>query len=120
MVGMPSDAHPRARRLCPPYASSAKESRMIQQAAKMAGAATVFVVRDIARSLAYYRDVLGFAVTFEYGTPLFYACLCRDEIALHLLAAHRTGRLPGNGGVCVFVNDVDRIYAEFAARGAKV
>ncbi|MET4762886.1 MULTISPECIES: VOC family protein [Bradyrhizobium] len=33
----------------------------------MAGSATVFVVSDIAASLAYYRDVLGFEVTFEYG-----------------------------------------------------
>ena len=93
---------------------------MSQQAAKMAGAATVFVVSDIARSIAHYRDVLGFAVTFEYGTPTFYACLCRDEVALHLLAAPQTRRLPGNGGICVFVNDVDGIHAELAARGANV
>jgi hypothetical protein len=40
-------------------------------------------------------DALGFTVTFQYGTPISYACLCRDEVALHLLAAHRTNRLPG-------------------------
>ena len=73
----------------------------------MAGSATVFVVSDIATSLAYYRDVLGFQVTFEYGQPLSYACLCRDEVALHLLASSRTKRLPGHGAICVFVRDVD-------------
>lgn len=93
---------------------------MSQQHPKLAGAATVFVVKDIAASIAHYRDVLGFTVTFEYGTPLFYACLCRDEVALHLLAAHRTGRLPGNGAICVFVDDVDGIHAELATRGANV
>ena len=93
---------------------------MSQQPPKMAGAATVFVVSDIARSIAHYRDVLGFAVTFEYGAPLAYACLCRDEVALHLLPAQRTRRLPGNGGICVFVDDVDGIHAELAARGAHV
>jgi len=72
----------------------------------MVGAATVFVVSDIEKSLAYYRDVLGFAVTFQYGSPTFYACLCRDDVALHLNAAHQTKRLPGNGAVCVFVRDV--------------
>ena len=86
----------------------------------LAGAATVFTVRDIAKSIEHYRDVLGFAVTFEYGNPTFYACLCRDEVALHLLSAHETKRLPGNGGVCVFVKDVDHIYAELAARGANI
>ena len=85
----------------------------------MVGSATVFVVSDIAASLAYYRDVLGFEVTFEYGAPLSYACLCRDGIALHLLAAARTKRLPGQGGLCIFVQDVDRIYAELTGRGAR-
>jgi len=32
----------------------------------MVGAATVFVVTDIAKSTEHYRDVLGFTVTFEY------------------------------------------------------
>ncbi|MGX1324770.1 catechol 2,3-dioxygenase-like lactoylglutathione lyase family enzyme [Bradyrhizobium sp. USDA 377] len=86
----------------------------------MAGAATVFVVSDIAASLAYYRDVLGFEVTFEYGQPPSYACLCRDEVGLHLLAASRTKRLPGHGGLCIFVRDVDKLYAEVSARGARL
>jgi len=64
--------------------------------------------------------VLGFQVTFEYGQPLSYACLCRDEVALHLLASSRTKRLPGHGAICVFVRDVDRIYAEVSGRGARL
>ncbi|WP_445220576.1 bleomycin resistance protein [Bradyrhizobium sp. Pa8] len=86
----------------------------------MAGSATVFVVSDITASLAYYRDVLGFEVTFEYGQPPSYACLCRDEVGLHLLAAAATKRLPGQGGICIFVGDVDQIYAELSGRGARL
>ncbi len=86
----------------------------------MVGAATVFVVSDIGASLAHYRDVLGFSTTFEYGDPTFYVCLCRDEIALHLIAARQTRRLPGNGAVCVFVRDVDAVHAELAERGANI
>jgi catechol 2,3-dioxygenase-like lactoylglutathione lyase family enzyme len=86
----------------------------------MVGAATVFVVSDIQNSLAHYRDVLGFSVTFQYGNPTFYVCLCRDEVALHLIAAHRTERLPGNGAICIFVRDVDAVHAEVAARGANI
>ena len=86
----------------------------------MVGAATVFVVSDISKSLVHYRDALGFSVTFEYGNPTFYVCLCRDEVALHLLAADQTKRLPGSGGVCVFVRDVDAVHAELAARGANI
>jgi catechol 2,3-dioxygenase-like lactoylglutathione lyase family enzyme len=86
----------------------------------MVGAAIVFVVADIAKSAEHYRDVLGFTITFEYGEPIFYVCLCRDEIALHLLGAGQTKRQAGHGGICVFVRDVDEVHTELAARGAKV
>jgi catechol 2,3-dioxygenase-like lactoylglutathione lyase family enzyme len=86
----------------------------------MVGAATVFVVADIAKSTEHYRDVLGFTVTFQYGAPTFYVCLCRDEVALHLLSATQTNRRAGNGGICVFVRDVDAVHAELAARGAGI
>jgi catechol 2,3-dioxygenase-like lactoylglutathione lyase family enzyme len=93
---------------------------MTEEQPMMAGSATVFVVSDIAASLAYYCDAIGFEVTFEYGQPLSYACLCRDEVGLHLLAAAVTKRLPGQGGLCIFVRDVDQIYAEVSARGARL
>lgn len=51
-----------------------------------------FVVCDIIKSIEHYHDALGFTVTFQYGSPAFYACLRRDEVALHLLAAHETKR----------------------------
>src|ERR1700734_4080117 len=86
----------------------------------LTGSVTVLSVRDIKTSVTYYRDALGFAVTFQYGEPAFYVCLCRDEVSLHLLAAHKSRQLPGNGAVCVFVNDVDALHAELTARGAEV
>lgn len=85
---------------------------------RLTGAATVFVVRDVPTSLAHYRDVLGFAVAFEYGAPVYYAGLCRDDVDLHLIDARQTERLPGHGGLCLFVTDVDGLYAELVARGA--
>jgi catechol 2,3-dioxygenase-like lactoylglutathione lyase family enzyme len=93
---------------------------MMAEDSMMVGAATVFVVSDMPKSVEYYRDVLGFTVTFQYGNPTFYVCLCRDEVALHLVAASKTKRLAGNGGICVFVRDVDVVHAELAARGAKI
>jgi len=39
---------------------------------------------------------------------------------LHLLSASQTSRLSGNGGICVFARDVDTVYAELAARGARI
>lgn len=85
----------------------------------MVGTATVFIVRDVAASTAFYRDVLGFKVTFEFGRPVYYVCLTRDEAALHLLDAKRSPQQPGNGALCIFVRDVDAVHAEFIKRGAK-
>lgn len=93
---------------------------MAEEQPMLVGAATVFVVCNIAKSIGHYRDALGFAITFQYGNPIFYACLCRDDVALHLLAAQETKRLPGNGGICVFVKDVDRVHADLVSRGANV
>jgi uncharacterized glyoxalase superfamily protein PhnB len=86
----------------------------------MTGAATVLTVRDVEKSIAYYRDALGFAVTFQYGEPTYYACLCRDEVALHLREAGGPESLPGHGCVCIFVEDVDALHAQLVARAAKV
>ncbi|WP_441234459.1 glyoxalase superfamily protein [Bradyrhizobium sp. 930_D9_N1_4] len=93
---------------------------MTDEAPMMAGSATVFVVSDVAASLAHYRDVFGFEIAFEDGSPLSYVCLCREAVNLHLLAASRTKRSPGQGGLCIFVRDVDRLYAELAERGARL
>jgi catechol 2,3-dioxygenase-like lactoylglutathione lyase family enzyme len=93
---------------------------MNTQQAMMVGAATVFVVSDLAKSLEHYRDVLGFTVSFQYGNPTFYACLCRDEVQLHLIAAQQTKRLPGNGAICIFVRDVDAVHADLVKRAANI
>ncbi|MGE0745381.1 MAG: bleomycin resistance protein [Rhodospirillales bacterium] len=86
----------------------------------MTSAATIFTVRDLAASVAFYRDRLGFTVTFEYGEPAYYACLCRDEVGLHLRSGHGSPSWrPGNGALAVFVTDVDALYDELLARGAR-
>ena len=46
-------------------------------------------VSDIEASLAFYRDRLGFAVTFSYGEPPFYAQICRDGARLNLRHSDR-------------------------------
>lgn len=84
----------------------------------LTGAATVFTVRDLGASIAHYRDVWGFAVIFQYGEPPYYACLCRDEVAIHLRSSVRW--TPGNRAIAVFVSDVDALHDELIARGANV
>jgi catechol 2,3-dioxygenase-like lactoylglutathione lyase family enzyme len=84
----------------------------------LTGAATVFAVGDIVASTAYYRDALGFEMSFEYGAPTFYAIFDRDEVAIHLIASAKTTRPPGAGAVCIFVENVDAVHADLVRRGA--
>ncbi len=86
----------------------------------LCGAATLFVVQDVLRSVEYYRDVLGFRTEFTYGEPTFYAGVERDAVIIHLQAADRTKRHPGHGAVNVFVTDVDALYEELKSRGARL
>jgi len=81
--------------------------------------ATVFVVRDVLRSVAHYRDVLGFQVEFTYREPTFYAGVERGGVLIHLQGAGETKRQPGQGAVNVFVTDVDALYEELKSRGAR-
>jgi len=84
---------------------------------KIEGCATIFVVRDLSRSVAFYRDSLGFAVGFMYGEPPMYAGVERGELLIHLQAAAHTKRQPGQGAFYAFVEDVDAMFEEFKTRG---
>jgi len=84
------------------------------------GAAPVFVVRDVLKSVEHYRDVLGFEVEFLYGEPTYYAGVERGNVLIHLQAAHESRRQPGQQAINVFVSDVDALYEQLKARGAKL
>jgi len=86
----------------------------------MCGSTTIFTVKDVAASLAYYRDCVGFDVAFEYGTPTFYVGLCSGEVSLHLIAAAQAPRPPGHGAVSIYVDNVDGVHADLVRRGAKI
>jgi len=86
----------------------------------MHASTTVFTVRDIPASLAYYRDRLGFDIAFEYGDPVSYAGVCSGKVTLHLISASRTPRYPGHGAVAIDVGDVDALHADLVERRAKI
>ena len=88
-------------------------------AVSLCGAATLFVVQDVLRSVEHYRDALGFRTEFTYGEPTFYAGVERDGVVIHLQAASQTKRHPGHGALNIFVNDSDALYREFRSRGAR-
>ncbi len=83
-------------------------------------AATIFVVKNVEESSAYFRDALGFKIEFLYGEPPNYAGVSRDNIAVHLEAAANTSCQVGQTGLNVFLDDVDELYQELCGRNALI
>jgi catechol 2,3-dioxygenase-like lactoylglutathione lyase family enzyme len=84
--------------------------------------APVLRVANLARSLAHYRETLGFELEFVHGD--FYASVMREGCRLHLKAAPPLPRAqePGEPGdhidACFGVRDARALAITFAARGA--
>ena len=84
-------------------------------------ASTVWPVQDMEASLAYYTDILGFEVTFTWEQPITYAVLKRGNITINLVIRDD---MPADykplAALYVFVHDVDALWTDFTAKGAKV
>jgi catechol 2,3-dioxygenase-like lactoylglutathione lyase family enzyme len=96
--------------------------------AEIAAISPFFIVRDVPSALAFYRDRLGFEVTFEGPEPddIFFGIVRRGGAQI-LLKAVGVAPLPNHTrdvqqGVArwdafVDVPDPDALAAEFASRG---
>jgi uncharacterized glyoxalase superfamily protein PhnB len=75
----------------------------------------ILSVADLARSLQYYVEVLGFT-NAEWGGDDF-TCVTRDNAAIYLSQGDQ-----GHPGTWVWVGvgDVEALYEELAARGATI
>jgi catechol 2,3-dioxygenase-like lactoylglutathione lyase family enzyme len=93
---------------------------------KLAGHATVLLVDDVARAADYYRDRLGFEVTFS-DDPTHYAFASRDEVWLHFARFKDAPRLPNSKAVppdmfdvYIYLDDLEALHRELVGRGAVV
>jgi uncharacterized glyoxalase superfamily protein PhnB len=84
---------------------------------QITGHATVLHVKDMTAALAYYRDVLGFTVSFSWEDPPHYVCLCLGDCSIHLNSYQPP---EAASVVCIFCKGVDALHDNLAARGAKI
>lgn len=87
---------------------------------KLIAFASVFTVADVARSLRFYIDKLGFTVDFQMGDPPTYAIVERDAVSLHLMPASQDPRGLGTSSIYVFAAGVDALHAQLVERGCPV
>jgi len=99
-------------------------SPLIGNVGRITGIAPQFLVDDLERSIAYYRDQLGFELDFTYQS--FYASVSRNGCAIHLklapkLYADRAHRKDNEHlDAYVAVAGAQAMFNELQARGADV
>jgi lactoylglutathione lyase len=74
-------------------------------------------VRDAQRSLAFYRDLLGFEVTFEWP-PEFYSLELKGGGSLAV--AQVPDPVVGSFQLCIYTDDVDAAVASLRDSGVPV
>lgn len=96
----------------------------VRSAAQITGIAPQFLVDDLDRAIAYYRDRLGFELDFIYQS--FYAGVTRNGFAIHLkhapkLAADRAHRKQNEHlDAYIAVSGIRDLFSELQRRGAEV
>jgi catechol 2,3-dioxygenase-like lactoylglutathione lyase family enzyme len=95
-----------------------------QGATQLTGIAPQFLVDDLDRAIAYYRDKLGFELDFAYQS--FYASVTRDGFAIHLkhapkLTAERVHHKQNEHlDAYISVSGIRALFNELQTRGAQV
>ena len=93
---------------------------------RLTGASPVLLVADIERSVAYYRDKLGFDCAV-YGHPPNFATATRDDAVILLALCTEPERIVPNWTIVdmtwnayIRVDDADAIRVDLVERGIEV
>jgi catechol 2,3-dioxygenase-like lactoylglutathione lyase family enzyme len=83
-----------------------------------------FFTIDIPRTLAYYKDKLGFECVGTWQNPPVYAIVVRDQHAIHFRCAEPPKANPDKYAdelldAYLFIEDADALYEEFAAKAVE-
>lgn len=87
---------------------------------KISHFAAVLPVKDIQKSIKFYRDKLGLSVTFEWGDPVNYIVASRDDALKIHLAQLEENEQPQQSRLYIFCHDVEGIYKEFIENGVNI
>ena len=71
-------------------------------------------VSDVERALTFYVEKLGFALGWKWGCPVTHANVCRDSIALDLIAT--PAERQGTAMTYVQLSGVDAYFSELKRR----
>jgi len=82
---------------------------------KISQVVPILNVSDVAASLRYYTEVLGFESQWDWGTPPTFGGACSGDFSVFFCLNAQGER---GTWLSIFVEDVDALYAELVERGA--
>ena len=92
---------------------------------RLTGHATVLLVEDVARSVSYYAEPLGFETRAREVNPAHYGYASRDACQLHFARFEGARPRPNHAeappdmfDAYFWVDDVEALHAELVGRGA--
>jgi uncharacterized glyoxalase superfamily protein PhnB len=84
----------------------------------------VVATADVAATMKYYADVLGFSVLFSFGSPLVYAGMQRDGVQLYISQdenlADAIAQQTLHPEIFLWVEDVDAWFVQHQRNGARI
>ncbi len=82
----------------------------------------VLQVSDVNRSVAFYRDLLGFTVNGTWGDGPEFAIIQRGKVSIALDRSRDDGPAPVNQywAAYIYVDDADALHEEFAGRDVDI
>ncbi len=82
---------------------------------------TILAVSDVAASIEFYVEKLGFDLTFKWEDPVTYAVVKSGEIGIHLsLKSDKHQISQEHVQIAIFTHDVDEVYRQCQENGIKI
>jgi uncharacterized glyoxalase superfamily protein PhnB len=95
--------------------------------ARLIASAPIIFVRDVHKAAEHYRDAMGFSFGKIWGDPPSFVILARDAMRVMLKQIDDHERIvprwtvsSGLWDMYFWVDDVEKLYSEFVARGARI
>ncbi|HEX7028193.1 MAG TPA: VOC family protein [Gammaproteobacteria bacterium] len=86
---------------------------------KYLAATSILIVNDPRTARDFYVNKLGFEVSFEWGEPLTYLGVKRNDVEIHLTSASNAQHEAGKAVISIFTDEVDDLYEYFKGNGVE-
>lgn len=79
----------------------------------------ILIVSDPEKAKDFYVKKLGFETTFEWGDPVVYLGIKRNNVEIHLNSVSNAPHEAGKSTISIFTDEVDHLYESCKRNGVE-